>query len=160
MQLISIQRTPTETKIPVYVASQPKAADLAARSVAAASLKRYGEELGVKVVPEILDETFDFKTHKNSIVARFVEHGIEIVHVKEVNKGYIFNDIVVESRHLGLIRIDEIPEFLVIEPIQVSYSSDVMYDSNVKMASMYPALKKDSQEHAEFMGELKAALRR
>ena len=153
MQLISIVRD--NVKIPVYVASDQVAAESALKSVALSCLNSYNEkEENITVIcDKIFDEKPNENEYKNSILAYKKENVIEILKIVSYNKGFIFNNFVTECYSLELICNEEIPEFMIL-------NSEVSEISKTNLTSIYPQIKKDSQEHTKFMTELMTAIKK
>lgn len=117
MHIISVIRETAHkvTTIPMFVASDLHTAKAAAKQVALSCLQDHAEKAAdVKVIMDtILDTMPDFEKYKDCIVATWCCNGIDILHIKQINRGYIFNDFVTVGYSVEMIRMDEIPEFTV-----------------------------------------------
>lgn len=183
MHLISIVRS-DYSQVPVYVARDLDAAQHASKTVALSCLNTHAEQTdSTVVVDKIFDSFPNFEEYKDSIVGFYTDQTklyIEILKIERVNKGlFFFNNFVLQGKRLELIKIVEIAEFMILDPVKVQipiqvFESDQVSEfglvsesdpvrpttSDVTMKSMYPGLKKDSKEHVEFMDELKAVMKK
>lgn len=164
MYLISVEKGKGNVKTPIYVSKDLHTAQTAAKSVALSYLADHAEKnhphTHLKVVHDkCFDNMPDFDNYLNWIIARYDELNltIEILKIEEINNGIIFDNFVTRATRLELIRIDEIAEFMVIEPVQMGH---VTITANIQMQSLYPSIQKDSKEHVEFMDELQRAIKK